>query len=49
MGSEIISRSNEYLQSVGKAPIEWQLPDIMTAQKQFNLAQEINQKIAESH
>lgn len=49
MGSEIISRSNEYLQSVGEAPIEWQLLDIMTAQKQFNLAQEINQKIAESH
>jgi len=43
------SRSNEYLQRVGKAPIEWQLPDIATAQKQFDLAQEINQKIAESY
>jgi len=48
-GKKPFSRSNEYLQSVGKTPIQWQLPDVMTAQKQFNLAQEINQKIAESH
>ncbi|MDT8425766.1 MAG: uracil-DNA glycosylase [Methyloprofundus sp.] len=48
-GKRPFSRSNDYLQSVGKTPIDWQLPDLMTAQKQFNLAQEINQKIAKSH
>ncbi|SHE22370.1 uracil-DNA glycosylase [methanotrophic endosymbiont of Bathymodiolus puteoserpentis (Logatchev)] len=47
-GQKPFSRSNEYLQSAGKAPIKWQLPDRATTQKQFALAQEINQKIAES-
>ncbi|MCF7970727.1 MAG: uracil-DNA glycosylase [Methylococcaceae bacterium] len=48
-GKKPFSRTNEYLCSVGKFPIEWPLPDAMTAQKQFDLAQEINRRIAESH
>ena len=45
-GQKPFSRTNEYLKSQGKTPIEWMLPDIQTAQKQFQQAQEINQKIA---
>lgn len=48
-GQKPFSRSNEYLQSIGKAPIQWQLPDRVKATEQFNLAQAINQKIAESN
>ncbi|TXK98960.1 uracil-DNA glycosylase [Methylococcaceae bacterium HT1] len=41
------SRSNEYLLSKGRDPIQWQLPDAKLAIMQFQQAQAINQKIAE--
>ena len=45
-GQKPFSRTNGYLKSQGKTPIDWMLPGIQTAQKQFQQAQEINQKIA---
>ncbi|NOQ14073.1 MAG: uracil-DNA glycosylase [Methyloprofundus sp.] len=46
-GQKPFSRTNEYLKSQGKEPIEWALPDIQTAQQQFQQAQKINQEIAD--
>ena len=46
-GQKPFSRTNEYLKNQGKAPVEWALPDIQTAQQQFQLAQEINQEITD--
>jgi len=45
-GQKPFSRSNEYLLSNGKTPIQWRLPSIKIATEQFQLAQENNQKIA---
>ena len=41
------SRTNEYLLSKGKEPIQWQLPDTKHVIQQFKQAQEINQAIAQ--
>jgi len=45
-GQKPFSRTNEYLISRGREPIEWKLPELQTAQKKFKQAQEINQQIA---
>lgn len=45
-GQKPFSRSNEYLLSNGKTPIQWDLPDLMTAKAQYQQAQEINQNIS---
>ncbi len=45
-GQRHFSRCNAYLINHGKAPIEWQLPDLTVVQQQFQLAQDINQTIA---
>ena len=45
-GQRPFSRSNDYLQSNGKAPIQWQLPNASIAKEQFQQAQDINLKIA---
>ncbi len=46
-GQKPFSRTNEYLEQQGKSPINWSLPDVQSAQIQFDKAQHINQKIAQ--
>lgn len=46
-GQKPFSRTNEYLTSQGKSPIEWELPAIQAAKEQFQQALQINQKIAD--
>ena len=46
-GQKPFSRTNEYLIRQGKTPIDWGLPDMLTAQQQFQQAQALNQQIAQ--
>ena len=46
-GQRPFSRSNDYLLSKGKSPIQWQLPNSSIAREQFQQAQEINLQIAQ--
>ncbi|MDX8389935.1 MAG: uracil-DNA glycosylase [Mariprofundaceae bacterium] len=45
-GQKFFSRTNEYLCTVGKEPIQWALPDLEVATVQFQKTQAINQDIA---
>jgi uracil-DNA glycosylase len=47
-GQKPFSRANAYLEEQGKGAINWQLPDFNVAVEQFQLAQDINQKIFQS-
>ena len=46
-GQKPFSRTNEYLENQGKTPIDWALADIVTTQKQFQQALELNQNITQ--
>lgn len=48
-GQKPFSRTNAYLQSQGKSPIDWSLPDVQTAQQKYQQAQDINQKISQGN
>ncbi len=45
-GGRYFSRTNAYLKQYGKAPIDWALPDLNTAIKQYEQAQTANQRTA---